>query len=383
MKTYFKHFSFCLLLAIGFASCESDDNGYREDPIEIGGYAYLTDRSISRFDQNSDLSIEYFTAEGVTVETVEILQDGEVAGTGTVSGDTIATFNTSMLGEFSFPDDDDVVQETGSFPIRIRTTYSNGNVSEDPFTISVGKTLALDPDNKTATTLDSISNDSLSYDFSTFSANVDDVTLMLKKNEDGTYMDSGVDLSTEEGGTVALSETNYEDLDLQVNDTLYYKFTATSGSLTDEVVSTLAITPKAFTNSNSVTLSDDTEMNQLDLETGELFAEGSEEGEIRFLEPTGFEVINDSDIEFVMVDEDFFDDADVLSTAAEFALGTPVTSVTNLENGDVLIYRVTREVEGEDGNTESFTNYGVIKIGNVTVVNGDAVSFDIDYSEGR
>ena len=88
-------------------------------------------------------------------------------------------------------------------------------------------------------------------------------------------------------------------------------------------------------------------------------------------------------IEFVMVDEEFFANADVLSTAAVFALGTPVTSVTNLENGDVLIYKVTREVEDADGNTESFTNYGVIRIGNVTVVNGDAVNFDIDYSGGR
>lgn len=372
MKTYFKHISFCLILALGFTSCEPDDNGYREDPIEIGGYAYLTNRSISRFDQNAELSTKFFTAEGVSVETVEILQDGEIVGTGTVSGET-ATFNTSILG----------ISETGTYPIRIRATYSNGEVSEDPFTVRVAKVISLDSENPTTTTMDSLSNVSLSYGVFTFSENVDDVSLMLKKNADGTYIDSGVDLSTE-GGTVVLSETNYEELDLQVNDTLFYKFTGTSGDLTDEVVSTVVITPKSFTNSNSVTLSNDMEMNQLDLATGELFAEGSEEGEIRFLEPTGFEVINGADIEFVVVDdEDFFADADVLSTAAEFALGTPVTSVTDLVNGDVLIYQVTREVEDEDGNTETLTYYGVMKIGNVTVVNGDAVSFEIDYSEGR
>lgn len=380
MKTYFKYISLCLVLAIGFASCESDD-GYREDPVDLEGYAYLSNRSISRFDRNSDLSIKLQTAEGVTAETVEILQGGEVIGTATVSGET-ASFNTSILGNFVFTDEDGVVHETGSYPIRIRTTYSNGNVSEDPFTVSVGKAISLDSDNPTTTTMDSLSNVSLSYEVSTFSATVDNVSLMLKKNTDGTYIESGVDLSTEEG-TVVLSETNYEDLDLQINDTLFYKFTATSGTLTDEVVSRVVITPKAFTNSNSVTLSDDMSMNELNLATGEMFAEGSEEGEIRFLEPTGFEVINDADIEFVMVDEEFFDDADVLSAAAEFALGTPVTSVTDLENGDVLVYRVTREVEDEDGNTETLTYYGVMRIGNVTVVNGEAVSFEIDYAEGR
>lgn len=380
MKTYFKHISFCLVLALGFASCESDD-GYREDPTDLEGYAYLSNRSISRFDRNADLSIKLQTAEGVTAETVEILQDGEVIGTATVSGET-ASFNSSILGEFTFMDADSVVQETGSFPIRIRTTYSNGNVSEDPFSVAVKKVISLDSDNPTTTTMDSLASVNLIYDVFTFSATVDEVSLMLKKNSDGTYIPGGVELSTEED-TVVLSETNYKDLDLQVNDTLYYKFTATSGTLTDEVVSTVAITPKAFTNSNSVTLSDDTGMNEVNLATGEVFAEGSEEGEIRFLAPTGFKVINDADISFVMADEDFYADADVLSAAAEFALGTPVTSVTDLESGDVLVYKVTREVEDEDGEVETLTYYGVMKIGNVTVVNGEAVSFEIDYAEGR
>lgn len=380
MKTYFKHISFCLVLALGFASCESDE-GYREEPTDLEGYAYLSNRSISRFDRNSDLSLKIFTAEGVNAETVEIVQGGEVIGTATVSGET-ATFNTSILGDFLFTDEDGVNHETGSYPIRIRTTYSNGNVSEDAFTVAVGKAISLDAENPVTTTMDSLSNVSLSYEVSTFSANVDEVSLMLKKNSDGTYVESGVDLSTEEG-TVVLSETNYEELDLQVNDTLFYKFTATSGNLTDEVVSTVVITPKSFTNSNSVTLSNDREMNQLDLETGELFAEGAEEGEIRFLEPNGFEAINGADIEFVMVEDDFFNDADVLSAAAEFALGTPVTSVTDLENGDVLVYKVTREVEDEDGNVETLTYYGVMRIGNVTVVNGNVVNLEIEYAEGR
>jgi len=56
--------------------------------------------------------------------------------------------------------------------------------------------------------MDSIYSRTLDYEVSTFSANVDAVTLELKKNSDGTYSSSNVDLATE-GGSVKISETNY------------------------------------------------------------------------------------------------------------------------------------------------------------------------------
>ena len=379
MNKYIKHVGLCLALATGLSSCEPAEDDIREEPREIGGYATLADGSITRFDQNETLSIEFYTAEGVTAETVEILQDGEVIGTATVSGET-ATFDSSILGDFTFPDDDGVPHETGSYPIRIRTTYSNGNVSEDPFTVSVGKVVTFG-DNPSETTMDSLSTRVIEYDVSTFAADVDDVTLMLKKNEDGTYIDSGVAVSTGEGA-VELSETNYEDLDLGVNDTLYYKITATSGNLTDSAVSSIAIVPKAFQNSQTVTLSDDPLMNELNLATGEVLPEGSAEGEISFMAPRGFEVINDANIDFVQVDDSFWSTADVLSAKAAYEAGTPVTSATDLEMGDVFVYQVTRDVEDEDGNVEQVTYYGVFRIASVTVVNGTAVSFEIEYAEG-
>ena len=60
-----------------------------------------------------------------------------------------------------------------------------------------------------------------------------------------------------------------------------------------------------------------------------------------------------------------------------------ITSATNLPNGDVFVYRVTREVEDEDGNVETLTYYGVMRIGSFTVVDDTAVSYKIDYAEGR
>ncbi|WP_373057134.1 hypothetical protein [Zunongwangia sp. H14] len=380
-----KFWGLCLFIAIGLASCENEDD-YLEDHYKyIGGYAKLTDRSLSRFDTDEDLNIDFITAEGVTAESVEILQDGEVIGTATVSGES-ATFNSSILGNYEFPDDDGVDEEEGEYDIRIRTTYSNGNFSEDPFTVSVGKVVSLgnagdEYSNPTETTMDSLSSVELAYEVYTLSAPVDEVTLMFKKNADGTYTNSGVDLSAE-GGYIKLSETDYEDLNLMVNDTLYYKVTATSGSMTDVVESMVAITPKAFSTTNSVTLTDDPLLNQLNLSTGEISAESNEEGEIRYMDPVGFEVVNDADISFVEVESDFFDDADVLSARAAFEAGTPVTSVTNLESGDVYVYKTTRDVEDEDENVETYNFYGVLRISNVTSVDGEVVSYDIEYGEG-
>ena len=377
--------SLCLVVALGISSCEPAEDDIRPEPRALGGYAHLPNRTISPFDQNEDLSINLFTAEGVEVESVEILQDGEeVIGDATVSDET-ASFNASILGDFYEENDDGELEMVESFPIVIRTNYSNGNVSEDPFTVSLNPAISLG-EITTETTLDSIASDTLRYDVSTLSATVDDVSLFFKKNEDGTYTDTGLDLSIDED-SVAIGETNFEELDLATNDTLFYKFRATSGSLTDEVESYIAILPKDFQSSYSVTLSEDSSINQLDLAAGEISADGEEDAEIRFLEPTGFEVTEGTDLKFVEVNDDFYENADVLSAREAYEDGIPITSATNLENGDVFVYKVIREVEieDEDGNvvTETKTFYGVLRIGSFTVVDGDVVSYEIDYFEGR
>lgn len=368
MKKYL-NLSWCLLLALGISSCETDDD-YLETK-DLGGYAYLTDRSISIFDTNANLNIDFFTAEGVTAESVEILQDGEVIGSGTVSGET-ATFNTSIFGDL----------EEDSYPIRIRTTYSNGKISEDPFTVSVGEAITLG-DNPSETNMDELDEVTLAYDISTFAASVDNVSLLLKDEEDGDFVDSGVTLSTE-SGTVNLNETNYEDLNLAEGDVLYYKFVASSGSTTDEVQSTLKVVPKAFQNSNSVVLSSDMTRDNLDLSTGNVTAE---DGEITYLDPTGFEVAEGADIDFVQVPDNFFNNLseDVINAREAYMAGSPVTSSTNLENGDIFVYRATRQVEDEEGEIETVIVYGIMKIGAVSILTVDdeqVVSYEIDYAEG-
>lgn len=365
MKNNLKYLSLLLCIVIGFTSCDKEDNDYQDKIIDLGGYATLSDNTITVFDTNADLDIKLYNGEGVTPESVELFLDGSSIGTATVNGD-MATFNSSMLG--------DVFDESGSYSLTIKTTYSSGDYSEDTFSLYVDPALSASEDNPTETTMDSLSTRVLEYEVSTFAAAVDDVTLMIKKNSDGTYMNSGIsDLATDEGA-VTISETNYQDLDLKVNDTLYYKFTATSGSQTDSSESYIAINPKDFQDSYSVTLSNDASMSQLNLATGEILADDSTDGEIKFMSPSGFEVANGADLSFIEVESDFYASADVLSAADMYAMGTPVTSVDSASMGDVYIYKVTRD--GED-------YYGIMKIGDVNVVNGDTVSIEIDYMEGQ
>lgn len=375
MKKYIKFLIFSLIAAVVLISCSKDEdtNGYKPDPTDIGGYATLTNKSITRFDRNSDLKIKFFTDEGVSVESVEILKGGQSVGTATVSGET-ATFNSSILGDFNFTDEDGANHETGDYPIRIRTTYSNGNVSEDPFTIKVGKAVKLGKDNSTETTLDSLSTRPLTYDISTLSANVDSANLQIKKGSGGTYTDSGVDVSTE-GGSINLGDTNYESLNLKKGDTLFYQFTTKSGDLTDIATSSIVVMPKAFASNASVTLSSNAMGNQFNFGTGEVTAEEDAMGEIQFMDPNGFEGANGSNIKFVKIDDDdFYTTADVLDVKDAYAEGTKIKSVSDAQMGDVYVYKITRD--GKDF-------YGVFKIGDVSVVNGNESNLDINYFEGR
>lgn len=223
MKNILKYISFCLIAVVGLSSCEPDDNGYREDPRDVGGYAYLQTRSLTVFDYDQDLSIELFTDEGVTVESVEIVHDGSVISTPNVSDGT-ATFNASDLGTFEAGD---------SFPVRVRANLSNGNVSDDPATISIANAVALGGDNPEEAPINKLDDVELEYSVSTTSAPIDEVNLWVKNGEDAEYMMiEGLDLDTAEG-TVSMSDFDYSGLNLEVGDVIFYQFAATRGDLTE------------------------------------------------------------------------------------------------------------------------------------------------------
>jgi hypothetical protein len=379
MKKHFKSISLCILIAVGFSSCTTDDNSL--DPTNLGGYVHLTDRTISLFDTNADLNLNLITNSGVTVTAVEIQQDGAVIANAVVSGET-ASFNSSTLGEFVFLDDDDVEQPTGSFPVFVSSTLSNGKTAGDPFTINVVDAISFDEKPGSVMFMDSTTT-ILSYETFTHSATIDDVILFWKKNKLGTYAESDLVLDVD-GDEINLADIDYDAFDAKANDTLYYKFVATSGALSQEIVAKIAILPQSFGAATNATLSPEAGMNEFNLGSGEYAIEG-ETGEMSFTAPSGFDLAFDfvkATVPTGMTAEEYFNGTDLMVAEAAYIAGTKETSVANVSDGDVYIYKITRTITDEDEVDADFVFYGIIKIDNTIVVNGTANSFEFKYAEG-
>lgn len=372
-------------------SCEADDNGYKPDPIDAGAYARLQDRSISLLDQSSDLTIELFSDGNVSVESMVIEDaDGVQIATANVAGET-ATFNSSDLGDFLFEDENEELTElTGSFPITMVSTLTNGMVLRDPASVSVGHAISLggldevvfmDP---TSEEDDEDVSSILEYSLSTHSAVVDDFYLEYKVGEDGTYQPvEDIELS-QNGGEIDFSDLHYLDYGIEQGETLYYRFTATSGELEDVVETSIDFIPQAFGESVSGSFTNDASGSQFNFASGLNFAEESLDGEVVFTGDAGIEAVNDAQIEFVDVTGEGISIGDGAWTAYEaFEDASASSSVSNLQNGDVLVYRVTRQEGAEEGETaEEVVHYGVIEIGTVSVADGDNTNIAFDYAEG-
>ena len=232
-----KYIGIAILSAGVITSCDEDDS-FNNETVDLGGYAYLTDQNLSVFDSNETLNIDIFTQDGVTAESIDLFQDGQSIGTATISENS-ASFNSSVLGNFTLEDD----ETSTSYDLTLETTYSNGNISTDNFSIGVDQVISLGDENVTTIELDSLGNASLGYSTFTNSASIDSVNVYLKKNMNGTYISNNISDFPESGeGQVELSTTNYSELDLAVNDTLYYRFAAYSGDLISEQESSIILT---------------------------------------------------------------------------------------------------------------------------------------------
>lgn len=371
MQQYLKYISLCLLLIAGFSSCDiDDDENELRDIIDLGGYAYLTDRSISVFDTDEQLNIDLFTNDQIQVESVEIIQDGQVVTEATISGEN-ATFSASALGDL----------ETGeSYPIRIRANLSNGEIAEALATINVRSAVMVDEAPEVIRFQDTTST---LLSFSTFTryAQVDNLTAFWKINSDGTYMELDEDFDPE-GGEIDLGDLDYEEMNLRPGDTLYYRFDAQSGNRTESVETAIPVQSQIFESSDQATLGNSSSINSYDLGEG-AYVQDVSEAEISFIDVQGFETLQG--IQFVKVNvpdgmtaQEYFNNIDLFEAESQYQNGNLMTSVDMVENGDIFIYAVTRE--NEDG--EDVVYYGKIRIGDTSVINQDQVSFDFEYSEG-
>lgn len=367
MKKNLKYASLCLMVAIGLISCEADDS-FKDEPVDVGGYINLLDRSITSFDKNEDLNLSIITASGVEVESIDIVMDGSTIASATIAGEN-ATFNASSLGDL----------DDAPFSVDVISTFSNGKTAKNTFSISVKDAITID-EAPSSIRLQDTTKAVLVYSTFTRAATIDDVTLMWKKGEEGTYVVNDLDLAVDaDEEEIDIAKLDYSAFNLKVNDTVFFKLVAESGTLSESAEEAVVITAQNFEASSNAVLSDDSTMSLYHLGDAEYV---DADGEIQFVDGFGFETLNG--IEFVQVTlpidttaSEYFNGTDLMEAEATFMDGSKMTTTTNVMMGDVFIYKVSRT---EDGDTT--VSYGIIKIGDTTTTNDSTNSFEFDYAEG-
>lgn len=243
-----------LSLFLNFASCIPDDQEL--DYSASGGNTVLTTTSISRLDKNFDLPITIVAKEGVTLSKIEAYYNtstnasvtlGTKIGEPTLSADgKKATLNTSLLADFEhFGKDKNAT--TGTFAIVLHSTFSDGSVIDNAYTLTVGKGISWyeiaedGSDVLTATSgvpeIDYLDNTEgvniIRYKVAKKATTVvDKVEMQWKKGETGTYATSPSTFPTTKG-SFDLGTIDYAAYGLAPGDDLYIRFVVTAGAQSD------------------------------------------------------------------------------------------------------------------------------------------------------
>lgn len=242
-----------LSLFLNFASCIPDDSEL--DYPTSGGNTVLTTTSISRLDKNYDLPITNATKSGVTVSKIEVFYNtttvagvtyGDKIGDAVISADNKkATLNTSLLRDFDhFGSKQDA--KTGAFPLVFKSSFSDGSVITNQYSLAVGKGISFyeivdgtetnvpTPDVKEITYLDNTEGVNLIRYKAIKKATtvVNKVEMQWKKGKDGTYATSPLTFPITKG-FFDLGTIDYAAWNLVPGDDLYIKFIITAGTQTD------------------------------------------------------------------------------------------------------------------------------------------------------
>ncbi|WP_435315397.1 hypothetical protein [Cellulophaga fucicola] len=365
-------------------SCNEDDSEITN--YDLGANIILNTSSISNLDINHTMEISIITADGVSATGIQVIK-GDSSVDASISGN-LATFNSSLLGTL-------VGQEKDGVDINTITTLSNEKPYSKSFNIKINKALAIDKE-LDAITYNTAEKDTLIFSTSTKSAIIDNISLEWKKGSEGTYaptepLGTALNVNGEEIIFSNFTDASY-GYNLAVKDTLYYRFIATSGALTDTIVTSMPIISQTFENSNTVVLSSDLTKNKLNLDTATSYTDTETElAEIKFKSPSGFEKESDTDIDFVKVGDlsgemeyyntvdKLFSEKDLLVAKRLYDAGSKETEFSAINKGDLYIYKITRVNEDE----ESITEYGMIKIGDIVTTNGGATLTDISIEFGE
>ena len=399
MKNTKKIFIFICFITL-IISCEKQDN--LAEVSNIAATTLLKTTSLSKFDTNDNIKLEFNTANEISVTKSQIDFKGNKADV-TISKDTnekqSGIFNSSIFGDLESVAN----SKKNHINFKLISTLSNGETMNQLFKIEISKHVLSIIKKQSISNLNYMNKtpDTLSFKTETNSAVISSVALNWKKNKSGTYASTtptGKALNVKGDSIVFknLNETTY-GYGLKVKDTLYYQFIAASGTLKDTLEISIPINSQNFEKYATLNLYSDLEKNKLNLETGKTYADTDpiEKGEIKFMTPSGFEKNGVVSIDFVKVGdlsteakylntkEKFFSEKDLLAIKKIYDAGTKIAKVNSQAVDDLYVYKIDRIIE--DKNKKTVNYYGLIKIVNLKSVEANGTtthSIGIESGEG-
>ncbi len=414
MKKYIKQI-ILLALVVSFASCEDDV----EIPMTQGGGNITNPGSISRLDNAVPLTFKIITQEGVAATAIEVYRNtagstakpivlGAKVSDATIGADgKTAVYNSSTLGSFDvFPvtGSDGTVTltgKTGTFPLAVKTTFSNGTMSITPYvqTIAKGivwKTINSDGDPVTNATSGVTSfklNDPKSVNIRFAAVKKAETTIssivgQWSKNG-GAYTDLPLtfenNTSVQKVDVANIPYSTYGGL--VAGDAITYKFIVTAGTQSDFITTKITVADQVFGGSSAGSISQDAAMNEFSFATGKNYEAGNKAGEIEFMADYGIMATATSGITFVVNSGLDYSEANLFDAKAAYNAGTPVTSVTDLAVSKVLLYKITRKVNmgsTDEPDFQNVTYYGLMEVSELTLVTTATAiqGVKFEYKEG-
>lgn len=379
---YIKFITFLLISAFIF-SCEKEEDPFKEN-FDLGVNILLTTSEISKFDVSHGVDLKIISHPDVSVSKINV-ESGDSKADATLDDNT-ASFNSSIFGD---------LEGKESIDFTIDATLSNGKPYRKTFEVSIGNVLGISKALNELTYNSSI-EDTLAFKTTTNSATINSVTLDWKKNNAGTYAATNptgeaLNVEGDEIYFINVDNTTY-DYDLNIKDTLYYRFIATSGTLKDTLEVMMPVKSQVFEAYKTSSVYSDVLKNKLNLSTGSYYADNDIEGkgEIVFKAATsGFEKEGSTEIDFVKVGDltselehvntttKFYMEKDLLAIMRVYDAGTKITSVDNPIKDDLYVYKITRDAK---------ITYGIIKIGSITTVTVDtktSITIDLEFGDGE
>ncbi|TYP73481.1 hypothetical protein [Aquimarina intermedia] len=357
---------------IAMISCSDDDvNGvtFQENAAAVS----IAPSRISTLDQNTEFTVTATSANEASVESVVISLQGENVSNLTEIGTVSLVGNEGTISLSSATLDLSLEEANKDQAVVHLTTSGIAPSSTSIKTISI-----YNPVDASATSsvieAETTINDTLKYEITTSSAEVDRVIIEQKVFFDGTYTE--IPAPTGDWHT-SKSEYIFQGEDFTLNDTIYFKVTAFSGALSavGDEVKVFVDTQRIDGISGGATLN--TTTSNYNLLESSLIADP----EITFDNTIfGFKAAASTQITFVKITSsdatEIFDEKDLLRAEAAYDLGTPVNEISNVQPNDVYVYKIQRT--NEDG--EQVNSTGLIKIDVVSVIN-NTNSFEFSYAE--